>query len=355
MSKINNNKQKVIVLGGTGTFGHEMVKQLLLDFEYDKIIVFSRDEYKQLEMKEKIYNSYDFFKGFKEFVSCYDNDEIKNFLEIDKRLSFVIGSIRDRNKLFEVFKGVDVVIHAAAMKNIVTCELNPYEAIETNIIGAKNIIDASVYNNVKKVIGISTDKAVEPINLYGNTKACMEKLFIDANINHYEKTIFSIVRYGNVINSRGSVIPIWKEQKSKGEKLSLTSKEMTRFLIKIKDAVVFVRLAIDIMQGFEVFIPRMQSIKMFDLCKLIAEDEDENIKITGIRPGEKLHETLISSMQHDKKILYFHNKFIILPKYVLNYYENFVEEFSNYKNYSYSSNNNFDWVSTEKMKELIND
>lgn len=333
---------RVVVIGGTGTFGHEMVKQLLLDSRFKEIIVFSRDEYKQMKMKEKIYNDDNFF------------DVIMENMRVKERLSFIVGDIRNKYTLLNVFSYVDIVIHAAAMKNIVTCELNPYEAIQTNIIGAKNIIDAAINNKVKRVIGISTDKAVEPINLYGNTKACMEKLFIDANYKYYKSALyntrFSIVRYGNVINSRGSVIPFWKNQKEKGEKLSLTNENMTRFFIKIKDAVNFVKWCIYNMRGFEVFIPRMKSIKMYELCKIIAGDEN-NIKITGIRPGEKLHETLISDMQHDKKILYYDDKYIVLPKNISNIYKDFEEIIE--KNYCYDSINNFDWVSNEKMKELI--
>jgi len=333
---------RAVVIGGTGTFGHEMVKQLLLDSRFKEIIVFSRDEFKQMKMKEKIFNDENFF------------DVIRENMRVKERLSFIIGDIRDKNKLLGVFSFVDIVIHAAAMKNIVTCESNPFEAIETNIIGAKNIIDAAIYNNVKRVIGISTDKAVEPINLYGNTKACMEKLFIDANFKYYKtvlyNTKFSIVRYGNVINSRGSVIPIWKKQKREGKKLLLTDEKMTRFLIEIKSAVNFVKWVIYNMKGFEVFIPRMQSINMYNLCKMIAED-DESIEIVGIRPGEKLHETLISGMQHDKKILYCDDKYIVLPKCIGNTYEGFEEIVE--RNYEYSSINNFDWVSNEKMREII--
>lgn len=314
---------KIMIVGGTGTFGKCIVEHLISNSEIEKIGILSRDEFKQHELKVK-------------------------FDKFNDKLIFFIGDIRNRERLVEAFKGFDIVVHAAALKQISTCEQNPFEAVDTNILGTKNIVIAAIANNVNKVLAISTDKAVEPINLYGNTKAIMEKLILTAN--NESKTKFSIARYGNVINSRGSVIPLWKNQAKQKIKLSLTDKKMTRFFISIDEAINFVLFALKMMRGFEIFIPRMPSIKMYDLCKLMA-GSDDNINVVGIREGEKLHETLISKTE-SKKMFYCDDKYILVPAVkcfdVCNYLG-----FSELTKCSYNSNDNFSWVDTKSMEELI--
>ena len=257
--------QNILITGGTGTFGHEIVSYLLKSIKVKKLIIFSRDENKQFEMSKK--------------------------LGSNKRVRFFIGDVRDESRLMTALRGVDYVIHAAAMKHVPASEYNPDECIKTNIDGAKSVITASIERKVKKVIALSTDKACNPINLYGATKLCAEKLFINANqLSNFTK--FSVVRYGNVIGSRGSVIPYFKDLLNKKIVLPLTSKEMTRFFIPIQDALRFVLESLNMSNGGEIFIPKMNSIKILDLIKLL--DSKAKIKVIGIRPGEKLHESLFS-------------------------------------------------------------
>ena len=322
------NDKKVLITGGTGTFGKKMVKFLLNDTNCKKIYVLSRDELKQSEMQQE--------------------------LKFNNRLSFLIGDIKDKERLIIAFSGIDYVIHAAAQKHVPSCEYNPFEAVKTNIIGAQNIIEAAIFHKIEKVIALSTDKAVEPVNLYGSTKNCMEKLFINGNAYSGGTTKFSVVRYGNVINSRGSIIPIWKKQKEQNKKLLLTDTEMTRFVISVKDAVKFVYDSLNIMNGAEIFIPVLESIKMFDISKTISN----NIKIIGIREGEKIHETLISSKEtgniflkknKDKKSFY-----VIYPNFL--WFKNIVIDglVKVLNGFEYSS---CDYInsSQEKIKEILAD
>lgn len=317
--------KKVLITGGTGTFGKSMVKFLLNETNCKKVYVLSRDELKQSEMQHE--------------------------LKFDNRLSFFIGDIKDKERLMMAFSGIDYVIHAAAQKHVPSCEYNPFEAVKTNIIGAQNIIEASIFHKTEKVIALSTDKAVEPVNLYGSTKNCMEKLFINGNAYSGGTTKFSIVRYGNVINSRGSIIPIWKKQKEKNKQLLLTDTEMTRFVISVKDAVKFVYSSLKIMNGAEIFIPVLESIKMFDIAKTISN----NIKIIGIRDGEKIHETLISSLETGKIFLSKKDKksfYIIYPNFI--WFKNVILDnlimISN--GFEYSSK---DYInsSQEKIREIL--
>jgi UDP-N-acetylglucosamine 4,6-dehydratase len=258
--------QVVLVTGGTGSFGRMYVQGLLADARTKRVIVYSRDELKQHEMRGQ-----------------FD----------DARLSFFIGDVRDADRLRRAFEaGVDTVVHAAAMKQVPACEYNPFEAVSTNVLGAKNIIDAAIDSGVRKVLALSTDKAVNPANLYGATKLCMEKLFVQGNSYAGKKrTRFSCVRYGNVMGSRGSVIPLFLKQRETGV-LSITDRRMTRFWITLDHGVSFVRSCIERMHGGEVFVPRIPSMGIADLARAIAPEC--RIEVTGIRPGEKLHECLIS-------------------------------------------------------------
>jgi|SRR3989344_713553 len=266
MSTFNLNGKTVLITGGTGTFGRAMVRHLLSMPKVRRIIVFSRDEYKQSEMA-------------REFT--------------DPRLSFFIGDIRDRSRLTRAFNHVDVVIHAAALKQVPALEYNPSEAIETNIIGTRNVIDAGHDRNVERILVISSDKAVQPINLYGATKMCAERLAIAANSyrGRTGKTRISVIRYGNVIGSRGSLIELIASQRNTGV-LTLTDARMTRFWLHIKDIMKLVTKILGSMEGGEIFVPKMSSLRVEDVMRELAPDC--KIKVIGIRLGEKLHEILIT-------------------------------------------------------------
>ena len=313
---MNKFYKKILITGGTGTLGKELTKQLLDSDKYiKKIYIYSRDEYKQSEMKKEFENN--------------------------PKLSFFIGDIRDKDRLYRAFNEIDYVIHTAAQKHVSSCEYNPFEAVKTNVIGSANIIDAAIDRKVKKVLAISTDKAVNPINLYGCTKACMEKMFIDGNnYSGDNETIFSIVRYGNVIGSRGSVIPFFKKIAKEGGKFPLTDNEMTRFWTTIDNAAKFVLDSLEIMEGQEIFIPKLPTLKIIDLIKAIKEDAE--IKVIGVRKGEKIHETLISK-EESKCFLDMNNYFIITQNAPISSFEPF----------EYTSKNNDDYLSIEEMRKLL--
>ena len=277
----------ILITGGTGSFGNAAVEYLTHHCKLKKIIIFSRDENKQYEMQKK-------FK--------------------DKNLRFFLGDVRDEDRLLIAFRNVDYVIHAAAQKHVPAGEYNPFECIKTNINGAQSIISACFKTNVKKVVALSTDKACNPINLYGATKLCAEKLFINANqLSGAGGTKFSVVRYGNVIASRGSVIPFFKELvKNKANYLPLTHKDMTRFFLTLPDSVKFVFNNLNNIVGGEITIPKMNSILIKDIIKMI--DKKIKIKIVGVRPGEKIHEILCSKEESDL-IYETKNSFIIYPNY----------------------------------------
>ena len=265
-NKIDWENLNLLVTGGTGSFGKKFVEIMLRDYRPNKIIIFSRDELKQHEMRMGSFH--------------------------DPSLRFFIGDVRDKNRLKRAMREVDVVIHAAALKQVPSCEYNPFEAVKTNILGAQNIIDAAIDCGVKKVVALSTDKAVNPVNLYGATKLCSDKIFIQGNAyTGAQDTSFSCVRYGNVIGSRGSVIPLFVKQRKQG-KITITDKRMTRFWLSLEHAVDVVIKALVHMQGGEIFVPKIPSMKIVDLAEAIAPDCD--IEIIGIRPGEKLHEILIT-------------------------------------------------------------
>ena len=265
MKNIFKNKT-ILITGGTGSFGNSFTKILLKKYQIKKLIIFSRDEMKQWFMKEK-------FK--------------------DKRIKFVIGDVRDEDSIINASRNVDFIIHAAATKIVPTAEVNPIECIKTNILGAQNVIKATSVNKVKKVVALSTDKACNPINLYGATKLAADKLFLSAN-NYEEKASskFSVVRYGNVIGSRGSVVPFFKKINKEKGYIPITDKNMTRFMISLNEAVEFVILALENMQGGEIFVKKIPSMKIIDIAKAI--NSKPKLKYIGIRPGEKLHEQMIS-------------------------------------------------------------
>ena len=257
--------RNVLVTGATGSFGKSFVKRLLVDNQINSVIAFSRDELKQFEMQNQIQN---------------------------EKLHFVLGDVRDYQRVLQVTKGVDFIVHAAAMKQIPASEINPTEAIKTNIFGAENIVNASIACGVKQVIALSTDKAANPANLYGATKLCSDKLMIAGNSALGNSTTkFSVVRYGNVLGSRGSVIPFFKEQSKLGV-IPITDAGMTRFWLTIEDGVEFVLKSFERMQGGEIFVPKIPSFKVIDVAKVVAPDV--NTEIIGIRPGEKLHEVMIT-------------------------------------------------------------
>jgi len=260
--------QSILVTGGTGSFGKKFVEIVLGEHRPRRLIVFSRDELKQHEMRQRFPDG--------------PNSPMRYFL----------GDVRDSERLHRAFVGVDIVVHAAALKQVPACEYNPFEAIQTNVIGAKNVIDAAVERGVQKVMAISTDKAVNPVNLYGASKLCAEKLFVHGNSYSGEHgPRISCTRYGNVIGSRGSVIPVFLEQ-AKNKRLTVTDQRMTRFWLTLDQGVRFVICCIERMQGGEIFVPKIPSMKITDLAKAISPESE--INYIGIRPGEKLHEVLLS-------------------------------------------------------------
>ena len=286
MSKTFLSGKSILVTGGTGSFGRKFAEIILAEYQPKKLIILSRDELKQHEMRQRLPDG------------------------PDSPVRYFIGDVRDRDRLYRAFHGVDIVVHAAALKQVPACEYNPFEAVQTNIIGGKNVIDAAIDCGVKRVLAISTDKAVNPVNLYGATKLCAEKLFIDghAYAGHREAR-FSCARYGNVVGSRGSVIPIFLEQKRKG-KLTITDSKMTRFWITLEQGVRFVIQCIEQMHGGEIFIPKIPSMSMMELAKALAPDC--GVEFIGIRPGEKLHEVLVSE-EEARYVLELKDRFVLLP------------------------------------------
>jgi len=277
----------VLITGGTGSFGKQCVRMILDRYAVRKLIVFSRDELKQFEMQQM-------------FPSARN-----------ECLRFFIGDVRDKDRLYRAFSGVDIVIHAAAMKQVPAAEYNPFEAVKTNIIGAQNVIDAAIDQNVKKVVALSTDKAANPLNLYGATKLCADKIFIAGNAytGRNVNTIFSVVRYGNVIGSRGSVIPFFLERKKSGV-LPVTDVRMTRFWITLEQAVNFVFHCLGKMAGGELFVPKLPSMNIADLATAVCPDCRH--EIIGIRPGEKLHEVMIPA-DESRMVVGFDGYYVVQP------------------------------------------
>lgn len=317
------NNKSVLVTGGTGSFGKSMVKKLLLDNEVRKVIVFSRDELKQFEMSSEINSS---------------------------KIRYFLGDVRDLQRLKQATDDVDIIIHAAAIKQIPAAEYNPMEAIKTNINGAENVITAAIENGVQKVIALSTDKAANPANLYGATKLCSDKLMIAGNIlAGKHNTRFSVVRYGNVLGSRGSVIPFFKDQKKAGI-IPITDIRMTRFWLTIHEGVNFVLDSLMRMQGGEIFVPKIPSFKVVDVAQVVVPDVP--INIIGIRPGEKLHEVMITE-DDSLFTLEFKDFYAILAPHLINnpYY---LENGSKVKpGFYFSSENNELWHTHDSFKKVL--
>jgi UDP-N-acetylglucosamine 4,6-dehydratase len=316
----------VLITGGTGSFGRKCTEILLREYRPKKLIIFSRDELKQHDMRQ-----------------LYPETA-------DSPIRFFLGDVRDQSRLERAFHGVDLVIHAAALKQVPACEYNPFEAVQTNIIGAKNIIDAAIDQSVKKVVALSTDKAVNPVNLYGATKLCSEKLFVHGNAYAGQTgTRFSCVRYGNVVGSRGSVIPLFIEQRKQG-RVTVTDPRMTRFWITLEQGVRFVIKAAEQMHGGELFVPRIPSMNIMDLAQAIAP-ECEVIK-TGIRPGEKLHEVLVSE-DEARNTVELDEMFVLLQAY----HPHWVEEKWRHgrrlaEGFRYGSDNNTQWLRGKELQKL---
>jgi UDP-N-acetylglucosamine 4,6-dehydratase len=323
------NKKSVLITGGTGTFGRAFVNRLLEKHEPREIVVFSRDEFKQFEMAQ---------------VYSPARYPIRYFL----------GDIRDRERLMRAFNGVDIVVHAAALKQVPALEANPMEAIKTNIIGAQNIIEAALDRNVKRIIGVSTDKAVSPSNLYGATKLAMERLLVAANTyTRYRDISFSVVRYGNVEGSRGSVIPFWTDLLQNGETtLPITDNRMTRFLIDINRGVDLVVRAIEEARPGEIFIPKIPSLRMIDLMK--AFPGSPPARVVGIRPGEKLHEVLISE-DEGRDAYDMDTHFVIEPGFLSRGTAPDASRAGKRMadGFSYRSDNNTEWLSNEAMVTIV--
>lgn len=325
------NGKNILITGGTGSFGKKYTKILLEKYTPNKIIIYSRDELKQYEMAQE-YN--------------------------DKCMRYFIGDVRDEARLKKATKDVDFIIHAAALKHVPIAEYNPMECIKTNINGAQNVIDAAIENGVSKVIALSTDKAANPVNLYGATKLASDKLFVAANnLVGTQDTKFSVVRYGNVVGSRGSVVPFFKKLINEGVKeLPITDKKMTRFFITLEDGVNFVLKNFERMQGGEIFIPKIPSMKIVDMAKAIAPNLPH--QIIGIRPGEKLHEIMCPA-DDSHLTLEFEDHYVIKPTIHfttrMDYQKNLLGEVGKpvTQGFEYNSGNNTQWLSSEEFLEMV--
>ena len=315
----------VLVTGGTGSFGNKLVEIMLARHRPRRLVVFSRDELKQSEMMARW---------------------------SDPALRFFVGDVRDRDRLERAMHGVDVVFHAAAMKQIPACEYNPFEAIQTNVLGTKNVIDAAIDQGVKRVVGLSTDKACGPLNLYGATKLCAEKLLVQGNAyGHPRGTAFSVVRYGNVIGSRGSVIPLFLAQRPSG-RVTVTDRAMTRFWITLEQGVEFAVRCAGLMRGGEIFVPKIPSMRITDLVATIAPGCA--IEDIGIRAGEKLHEILISE-DESRQALELDTMFVIEPIYPSWGFAGWEGGKRPARGFRYSSDANDVWLSPDQMKALAGD
>lgn len=318
--------QKILVTGGTGSFGKKFIRVLLDEYCPEKLIVYSRDELKQHEMRS----------------SGFDHPSLRYF----------IGDVRDLPRLRRAVQDVDIVVHAAALKQVPACEYNPMEAVKTNILGSANVVDAAIDARVKKVLFLSTDKAVTPVNLYGATKLTAEKLVVASNAYAGDmQTRLSCVRYGNVVGSRGSVVPIFIRQRENGNQLTITDERMTRFWLSLEQGVRFVISNIERMHGGEVFVPKIPSTKIIDLARVIAPDAE--IKVIGIRPGEKLHEMMISR-DESRSTIELEDRFIVEPFGHLWFRHNWEEEGKRVPDgFKYTSDNNSEWLTVEQIRQLV--
>jgi UDP-N-acetylglucosamine 4,6-dehydratase len=324
-SSIDWTNASVLVTGGTGSFGRKFTDVLMRTRRPKKLIIFSRDELKQHEMRQ-----------------LYPDAG-------PSPIRYFVGDVRDRERLYRAFRGVDYVIHAAALKQVPACEYNPFEAIQTNIIGGKNVIDAAIDQGVKRVIALSTDKAVNPVNLYGATKLCAEKLFVQGNAYAGDRgTRFSCVRYGNVVGSRGSVVPMFLAQRHNGT-ITVTDPRMTRFWITLEQGVAFVIGCLGRMHGGEVFVPRIPSMKIMDLAAALAPGC--RVEEIGIRPGEKMHEVLVSE-DEARHTLQHADMFIIQPNHPWWALGRWPDTEASPDGFRYTSDTNSEWLSVDELRRL---
>lgn len=326
---VDLNDQDILVTGGTGSFGNRFTELALERYSPSRLIILSRDELKQYEMRQRF--------------SPEEHPCIRYF----------IGDVRDRNRLYRAFDGVDIVVHAAALKQVPAAEYNPIEPIKTNVLGVANIIDAAIDRDVDRVLALSTDKAANPINLYGATKLCADKLVAAGNnYSGPDGTRFSAVRYGNVVGSRGSVIPFFLEKRSEGV-LPVTDLRMTRFWITLPQGVDFVLSSLDRMQGGEIFVPKIPSMKIVDLAEAICPECD--IEEVGVRPGEKLHEVMVPR-NISRHTLEYEDRFAIVPPFKDWDKEGYIEKYGGEwceDQFEYSSGSNDWWLKVEEMRELV--
>lgn len=321
---MNWSEQVVLVTGGTGSFGRKFVETMLNDYHPKRLVVFSRDELKQHEMRS----------------SGLDHASLRYF----------IGDVRDPARLERALAGVTVVVHAAALKQVPACEYNPFEAIQTNIMGGRHVIEAAINQGVRRILALSTDKAVSPINLYGATKLCAEKMFVQANAYAgAQDTRFSCARYGNVVGSRGSVIPIFQEQRKRG-RVTVTDPRMTRFWITLKQGVDFVIHCIETMHGGEIFVPKIPSMKLVDMATAIAPECD--IDFIGIRPGEKLHEALVSE-DEARQTVETKEMYVIRPNHPWWSADNWTNAMPVPEGFRYTSDTNEQWLTAADLQEFI--
>lgn len=320
---VDLNGKVILVTGGTGSFGKKFIRTVLDRYDIGKVIVFSRDELKQFEMAQQ-FN--------------------------DPRLRYFIGDVRDKERLARAFQGVDMVVHAAALKQVPAAEYNPMEAIKTNIHGATNVIDAALDTGVKRIIALSTDKAAAPINLYGATKLVSDKLFVAANSYAGARDVrFAVVRYGNVVGSRGSVVPFFKKMRDTG-RLPVTDPRMTRFWITLDQGVQFVLKSLERMHGGEIFVPKIPSTTITDLARAIAPDA--KVEVVGIRPGEKLHEVMITE-DDARRTVEFDNYYVIQPEFPWWGSTNCVDGKHCPDGFRYSSETNTWWLNVEEIRRLV--
>ncbi len=327
------SNRSILVTGGTGSFGKKFIQTVLEKYpDVKRLVVFSRDELKQFEMSQE-----------------FSTDAYP-------QVRYFIGDVRDKSRLLYALDGIDTVIHAAALKQVPAAEYNPIEAVKTNIIGAQNVVEACIERGVKSVVALSTDKAAAPINLYGATKLCSDKLFIAANIYSGRPDIkFSVVRYGNVMGSRGSVIPFFMKQKEKGF-LPITHPNMSRFSITLKEGVDLVLYALENMWGAEIFVPKIPSYRILDIAEAIAPGCEQ--KVVGIRPGEKLHEEMITETDALSTVE-FKDYFVILPSFephwkIEDFRKHFKGEFCK-EGFRYNSGENTDWLDVPQLRSLIDE
>lgn len=322
--------RSILITGGTGSFGKKFTETILEQYpDIKRLVIYSRDELKQFEMSQM--------------------NSIKKYSQI----RFFIGDVRDKERLRRAMEGIDVVVHAAALKQIPTCEYNPFEAIKTNVLGAQNVIENCIDLNIERVIALSTDKAAAPINIYGATKLCSDKLFVAGNYYKGKHDVrFSVVRYGNVMGSRGSVIPFFMN-KRREKVLPITDDKMTRFNITLEEGVDLVLYALENMYGGEIFVPKIPSYRILDIAEAIAPDC--RIEIIGIRPGEKLHEEMITKTDANNS-LEFEQYFVILPSMYLWDTKEYCAKFKGKRceeGFYYNSGENTDWLTVDDIRELI--